>query len=108
MSPKFVYVPTANGTVVAYRLDPMVDPAKELGKATKDATEEEKAAAETQRRDNLRLHQESTPPLVCQSTGRPLIQPTILMQNHDEEFVAWPTDRGRVMVAGSIAATRRR
>ena len=98
LSPKFVYVPTANGTVVAYRLDPMADPAKELGKAKKDVTEEEKAAAEAQRRENIRLHQESIPPLACQSAGKTLIQPTILAQNHDEEFVAWPTDRGCVTI----------
>ena len=96
LSEKFVYVPTANGTIIAYRLDAMDDPAKELGKVKKDATEEEKAVAEAERRDNLRLHQEYVPPLTCQSVGKTLIQPTIAAQNHDEEFVTWPTNRGYV------------
>ena len=98
LSQKFVYVPTANGTVIAYHLDPMTDPAKELGKVKKDASAEEKAAAEAERRENLRLHQEYVPPLTCQSVGKTLLPPTIAMQNHDEEFVAWPTDRGYVTV----------
>ncbi len=98
LSEKFVYVPTASGTIIAYRLDALADPAKELGKVKKDMTAEEKAAAEAQRRENIRLNQEYIPPLACQSGGKTLIQPTIAAQNHDEEFVAWPTDRGCVTI----------
>ena len=95
-SQKFVYVPRANGTVIAYRLDAMADPAKELGKVKTGMTAEEKAAAEAERRENIRINQAYVSPLVCQSSGKAMIQPTIAAQSHDEEFVAWPTDRGYV------------
>ncbi len=99
LSAKFAYVPMAIGTVMAYRMEPLTDPEKELGKIKKDMTPEEKAAAEQDRRDNLRLRQEYIPPLACKSAGRPVSQPMVLTQNREEEFVVWPTDRGFLSLA---------
>ena len=87
-----------NGLVMAYRLESLTDPAYELGKIKKDLTEEEKAALEENRRENLRLRQEYIPPLACQSIGRTLVQPLVTRQNPGEEFVAWPTDRGHLNI----------
>ena len=95
LSGKRAYVPMVTGMVLAYRLEPMTDPLKELGKAPKkDATDEEKKALEEERRQNIRINQQYVPPLACQSAGRALIQPLVTLQNADEEFVAWGTDRG--------------
>ena len=96
LSEKFAYVPMVGGMIVAYRLEPLTDPIKELGKVKKDMTPEEKAAEEADRRENLRLRQEYIPPVFCQSAGRALVQPLVTLQNRQEEFVVWPTDRGIV------------
>ncbi|MHC4181037.1 MAG: outer membrane protein assembly factor BamB family protein [Planctomycetota bacterium] len=89
-----VYVPMADGMLVAYRLEALTDPLKELGKVKKDPTPEEIAADEEYRRENLRLKQEAIRPLLCQSLGRALVQPLVTRETEAEEYVAWPTDRG--------------
>jgi len=93
------YVPMVDGMVMAYRLTPLTDPEKELGFAKKTPTEKEKAQAEEDRRENLRLSQEYSPPLSCRSFGKALIQPLVTSQIKGEEFVAWPTDRGFLNIA---------
>jgi len=98
VSEKRAYVPMVNGLVIAYRLESLTDPMYELGKVKTGVTEEEKAALEENRRENLRLRQEYIPPLACQSIGRTLVQPLVTRQNPAEEYVAWPTDRGHLNV----------
>ena len=94
LSAKRVYVPTVTGLVIAYRLQPLVDPMQELGKVKKDLTPEEKAKLDEERRQNIRLRQEFIPPLSCQSFGRTLVQPLVTRETSSEEYAAWPTDRG--------------
>jgi hypothetical protein len=88
------YVPMIGGMLVAYRLEALTDPLKELGKVNENPTAEEIAAEEEDRRENLRLRQEFIRPLLCQSVGRALVQPLVTRQTEAEEFVVWPTDRG--------------
>jgi outer membrane protein assembly factor BamB len=103
LSAKRAYVPTASGMIFSYRLDPVADPAKELGKinpnwATMSDDEKKDAVkqAEEERRENIRLHQEYVPPLACASDGKALVPPVITTQNRDEEFLTWVTDKGRL------------
>jgi len=98
VSDERAYVPMLSGMIVAHRLKPMTDPLKELGMIGKDATEEEKTAAEERFLENLRLNQEFVPPLTCQSLGRAMVQPLVTTQNDDEELVTWTTDRGYMNV----------
>ena len=94
VSEKRAYIPMISGLVMAYRLEPLTDPMRELGKIKKDLTEEEKAEMEQDRRDNLRLNQEYVPPLTCFSQGKAMVQPIIARENEGEEYVIWPTDAG--------------
>jgi len=96
MSPQRVYVPMVDGMVYSYLLEPMKSPLEELGVIQKpeELTPEEKEALEEERRETIRLSQEYVPPLSCKSFGRALVQPIVTHQTKDEEYVAWPTDRG--------------
>ena len=105
VSSKRVYVPMVAGMILAYRLEPVTDPAKELDKINPhaaDMSEDEKKEAakknEEERRENIRIRQDYIPPLACSSTGRTLVAPIVTTQNRDEEFVAWGTDRGYLYV----------
>jgi outer membrane protein assembly factor BamB len=100
LSQRRVYVPMVNGPLEAYRLQPLADSLKELGKTNQSPTPEQIAAAEEDRRENLRLRQQSLPPLVCRSLGRVLVQPLVTRETEKEEFVAWATDRGYLYVGG--------
>ena len=104
MSPDRVYVPMADGLVFSYLLEQMKDPLEELGSIRKqeELTPEEEAKLEAERRVSIRLSQEYVPPLACQSFGRSLVQPIVTRRTEDEEYVAWPTDRGFLFV-GYIA-----
>jgi len=93
LSKRRAYVPMVNGMVMAYRLEPLVDPLFELGKKT-NPTAEETEAHEEMRRENIRVNQQYVPPLSCQSLGKALVQPLVTFENEGDEFVAWPTDRG--------------
>ncbi len=99
LSEKRAYVPMINGLVVAYRLDPLTDPTKELGMVAKNPTEEELAALEETRREDIRIRQDYIPPLSCQGIGRAMVQPVVGQQNTAEEFVAWPTARGYMNIS---------
>ena len=94
LSKRRAYVPTLSGMVWAYRLEPLLDPLEELGKIDENPTPEQIAAAEEDRRENIRLQQEPIPPLVCRSLGRALVQPLVTRETTEDEFVAWTTDRG--------------
>ncbi len=103
LSSKRAYVPTVSGLIYSFLLDPIADPAKELGKInpnlsymTEDERKEAARQAEEDRRENIRLHQEYVPPLVCASDGRAMTPPVITTQNRDEEFLTWVTDKGRL------------
>ncbi len=105
LSNKRAYVPIVSGLVLAYRLEPITDAAKELGKidprASDMSDEEKKEAAkkaEEERRENIRIRQDYVPPLACSSTGRVLVPPVITTQNRDEEYITWGTDRGYLYV----------
>ena len=111
LSTKRAYVPTATGMIYSYRLDPIADPAKELGKINPDwatMTEEEKQdavkKAEEDRRENIRLHQEYALPLACASNGRALTPPVITTQNRDEESSPGSRTKATCTWAASIAA----
>jgi len=90
LSEKRAYVPMIGGLVIAYRLDPLTDPAKELNIRDERPQEEQ----EEERRENIRVRQDYIPPLSCQGIGRAMIQPLVCQETMAEEFVAWPTDRG--------------
>lgn len=90
LSEKRAYVPMIGGLVVAYRLDPLTDPAEELHIRDERPQEEQEA----ERRENIRVRQDYIPPLSCQGIGRAMIQPLVCQQTVAEEFVTWPTDRG--------------
>ena len=105
LSSKRAYVPMVTGMVVAYRLEPLTDAAKELKKIDPHAADmsddEKKEAAkkaEEERRENIRLRQDYVPPLACSSAGRALVPPVVTAQNPDEEFVSWVTDQGYLYV----------
>ena len=99
------YVPMVNGMLLAYRLEPPTNAAKELGKndphdadMSDDEKKEAKKKAEEERRENIRIRQDYVPPLACSSTGRALVPPLVTTQNSYEEFVTWVTDRGYLYV----------
>jgi hypothetical protein len=105
LSNKRAYVPLVSGMILAYRLEPVADAAKELGKIdlhAGDMSEEEKKdaakKAEEERRENIRLRQDYVPPLAYGSTGRVLVRPLVMSQTRDEEFITWVTDRGYLYV----------
>ena len=110
LSAKRVYVPMSNGLMIAYHLDPQTErkeetpqskkspPPEEKTQSKKSPTPEQKTQLEGDRRQNLRLRQELIPPMFCQSYGQALVQPLVMRENVDEEFVVWPTDRGYLNV----------
>jgi outer membrane protein assembly factor BamB len=99
LSDRFAFVPTAAGSILAYRLEPLALGFKELPGTKKDLSDEEKQVAEAARRADLRLRQDMIHPVVCQSNGKPFVQPLVTKQNREEERIAWPTDRGALSVA---------
>jgi outer membrane protein assembly factor BamB len=93
LSDQWVYVPLRTGLIVAYRLAPPVDPAKE-SKGKQEETIEKRVLSESERREKIALNQDPIPPLICQSFGRVEVQPLVIRENAAEEYVVWPTDRG--------------
>jgi outer membrane protein assembly factor BamB len=91
------YVPMTDGLVLAYRLEPVTDPAVELGMLNPESEEDAKAL-QARRLEGMRLQQDLKPPLACQSFGRAMVQPLVIRENAGEESVAWPTDRGYLFV----------
>ena len=97
LSAKRAYVPTVDGMVLAYSLVPQTDSDNAAGKAAKDSDSEAASKSEADEK-LLRLHHEKIPPLFCRSLGRALVQPLVTHETPDDEFVAWPTDRGYLNV----------
>ncbi len=99
LSDDLIFVPTAAGAVLAYRLELQGDARIDLGTSKRELSPEEKVATESYRRANLRLRQDHNTPTVCQSKGRACVQPLVVRQDREEEIIAWPTDRGVLSVA---------
>lgn len=95
------YVPTVQGMIYSFALEPAKDPLEELGGARRKPAPkvEETAEQRANRMEAFRLSQESIPPLVCQSLGRAMVQPVVTRQDAAGEYVAWPTDQGFLFVA---------
>jgi hypothetical protein len=96
VSARYVYVPTFSGLVLAFRLKPLADLAKDAGRAKSKAETEAEEAAPT---EDYRLSQDYIPPLACQSLGRCLVRPLLTRQVDDLETIAWPTDAGVLFMA---------
>jgi len=112
LSEQRVYVPLLTmGTIAAYRIKPQEDEKPELQReaATKTAGNapangthptaalpraSAPAATEETAAGRIRLQQDSTPPLFCRSQGRSMVQPLLLHETKEEEFVVWSTDIG--------------
>ncbi len=110
LSDSRAYVPLTDGQIVAYRLKQESNGTKaaesdEDVPPGEEAIPEDEQAVEQKRRADYRLDQRRTPPLICQSFGRVLVQPLVTRQDVGEEFVAWATDRGYMFV-GSINRKR--
>lgn len=94
LSHRWAFVPCINGMVLGYRIEPLVDPLKELGKINQNMSPADQAMAEQRRRENIRLSHEFRTPIACRSLGRAMVQPVVLRREENDEYVAWPTDAG--------------
>ena len=99
LSTRRAYVPMLSGMLVAYRIEPVTDPLKELGRVPPNLLGEENAEAQEERRTDIRLNTEYTRPLATQSYGRATVQPIVTTDTNVEEFVTWP-HRTRVPLYG--------
>lgn len=86
-----VLVPTISGLILAYRLKP-VEKTEPKGKKAAQVVEMSP--------DALRLVQERSTPLACQSSGAVAAAPVFLNSAEEEDLVAWPTDSGALLIAG--------
>ena len=99
LSERRAYIPTVQGLIYSFELEPAKDPAVELGLVKKKKPRAEETETErAERIDSLRLQQEYAPPLACQSAGRSLVQPIVTRQEPGREYAAWPTDAGYLFV----------
>lgn len=100
LSDRRAYVPTVQGLMYSFALEPAKDPLEELGALRRKPSpkEENTAEAKAARADAFRLSQEYVPPLTCQSLGRSMVQAIVTRQDANQEFVAWPTDLGYLFV----------
>lgn len=96
LSSQHVYVPMVSGMLVAY---PLRLATATAAKDKKEQTPEQMAKAEAERLRNGPEIQQNTPPFLCRSYGRAMIQPLVTRDNAGGEYVAWPTDRGCVNLA---------
>jgi outer membrane protein assembly factor BamB len=93
VSDQRVYVPLVKGLLLAFHIEQVADPLKELDKETPLSTEKsDKQKSEDGQ--NIRLSQDSVKPITCQAKGRTLVQPLVTRQNEAEEYIVWPTDQG--------------
>ena len=99
LSERRAYIPTVQGLIYSYQLEPAKDPAEELGLVKKKKSPaEETQAQRAERIESLRLRHDYAPPLACQSLGRSLVQPIVTRQEDGQEYLAWPTDAGYMFV----------
>jgi outer membrane protein assembly factor BamB len=96
LSAKYAYVPTTQGMLVAYRLDPVTGGKSETANSPAEAATEETPPAGGDHHGQMRLRQEFIPPLAFQSSGRALLQPLVMHATAEDEYVAWATDQGHL------------
>ncbi len=101
LSPRRAYVPMLQGLLVAYGVEPLTDPMRELGRVPETLTDEDRERLEAERRRDIRINQEFIRPLAVQSYGRTTIQPLVTTQTDHEEYITWPTERG-YLYTGSL------
>ncbi len=101
LSRRRAYIPMINGMMVSYRVEPLTDPMRELGRVRRDLTPEQIAELDAVRRQDIRLNQEAIRPLSAQAYGRTTVQPLVTTDTDVEEYVTWPTDRG-YLYTGSV------
>ena len=70
MSSKHVYVPTTQGMLIAYRLEPPQDAKAETAKSATESEYAETPQSGEGHRQNIRFRQDSIPPLAFQTAGR--------------------------------------
>ncbi len=101
LSRDHAYVPTVQGLMFAYPLQPAKDPLEELGVLRREPrpSPEESAEERVARMESFRLSQEVSPPLACQVLGRSMIQPVVAREDKAMDYVVWPTDSGFMFVA---------
>jgi outer membrane protein assembly factor BamB len=92
LSAKHAYVPTTQGQLIAYRLEPPVDTKPDAAKSQTESADD--ASQSDARRQQIRLRQEFIPPLSYQSSGRALVQPLVTRETAEDEYVVWAIDRG--------------
>ncbi len=93
LSSKHVYVPSVEGLLGAYQVEP-ADATKKLDKADSELGLSEKPQSEAERRQSVRVKQKTPAPVFCQSFGRGTVQPLVTRDDRSGEYVVWPTDRG--------------
>ena len=98
VSTRWAYVPMLTGMVVAYRLEPLTDPMRELGVIEEELTGPELEDRERDRRENIRLDQQYRKPLSVQTSGRIMTQPIATYHSSTAEYAAWTTERGHLNV----------
>lgn len=103
VSDQRVYVPTVTGRLLAYRVEQVADPLKELAKEN-PLSPEESTTQNAEDSQNIRLSQQTTKPLSYQAKGRAMSQPLVTRQSETEEYIVWPTDQG-YMYIGRIDRT---
>jgi outer membrane protein assembly factor BamB len=94
-----VYVPMTTGMVVAYRVDLLYDVNKEVLARKSELSPEELQQFEMERRQKIHVDMKPALPLFTQAKGRTLVQPLVMRQSNDEEYVSWPTDEGFLYIA---------
>ena len=101
-----VYVPMTTGMIVAYRVDLLYDVNKETLARKNDLSPEELRQFEALRRQKIRVDLSPAVPAFFRSKGRTLVQPLVMRQSKEEEYVSWPTDEGYLYIAQRGSAQR--
>jgi outer membrane protein assembly factor BamB len=99
VSERRVYVPMTTGMVVAYRIDLISDVNKSLLDRKNELSPEELLQLENLRRQKIHADLGPARTIFFQSKGRTLVQPLLLRESKEEEYVSWPTDEGYLYVA---------
>lgn len=100
VSQQRVWVPLANGLVVAYRFKPVKRDPTSLDLIKPEAlTAEQRAARDKERRESYRLEQGPPEVARCHSPGRATVRPLVTFESSAEEFVAWSTEKGYLCMA---------
>jgi hypothetical protein len=93
VSDQRVYVPTVKGLLLSYRVEQVADQLDKNDKVALPSTEAS-TTSKTEDKQNIRLSQQTTKPISCQSKGQTLVQPLVTRESGIEEYVVWPTNQG--------------